>query len=326
VTEEGEPGRQGARRDEEGRARTAGRETGKLRARPQRRTSAPRAEGEREEPRTSCIVRWRPGSPDAMRSPRRANQLARQKADLHACGAAHPLKNGPIRRCCGSSGVPIGEFVPDRARPRAKRLARRRSGSPDGEAARPTANGFEPPPMKRFRQMRSSSPEDVRARQKMCGLVKRCAGSPEDVRARQRMCGLAVGRARTPSAERARRRASRLAIGWVRSASGKPARRRRSRCKKSAEFAHPRASRFAVGRAGTPKDVQARPSASSLRIRRVRSAAGIGCSRVGERTRAWANELARGRTGSHLCERARRKMNGLTTGCTDSGIAVTFLA
>src|SRR6185436_12033882 len=141
LKKEGEPGRQGAGRDEEGRARTAGREMGKLRARPQRRTSAARAEGEREEPRTSCIVRWRPGAPDAMRSPPRANRLARQKADLHACGAAHPRKNGPLRRCCGSSGVPIGESAPERARPGGKRLARGGSGSPDGEAARPTANG-----------------------------------------------------------------------------------------------------------------------------------------------------------------------------------------
>jgi hypothetical protein len=330
---EGETKRHKASRDEGGRARTAGGETQRRRVsqagrerdvEPLRHTTAPRLRPDRRRREGSAASKppCRPTTgieaPDAFSSSgepahlttsshvmlarrriRRRTGVSARVLVREACDAAHPRLNGlgvrqwARRRRSGS--------------PRAKRLIQRRAGARllgrTASAGRNAVPGRAPG----VRRGRVISRKDARARERMRALAKGCARSRKDARAQCR--GSAT-----------RRRACRLALGRVRSTSAERARQRTSQCTKSAERTQHRASKFAVGRAGAPSGVPARFPACPLRIGRGGLAAGLGCTRVANGARAWANELDFVRPGSILRDRARSKMNGLKTGCNDSGI------
>jgi hypothetical protein len=262
--------------------------------------------------RTRCVrLLGRTGKPD-------------HKGTLHACEAASPPTNGPIRRHPGSSGLRICASAPERARrlptreaPPAKRRARRRSSSPK-------ANALQAAPMNRLRGMQRRSAKnagrlprasrlafEMRAdRRRILTRAVGCARSPADVRARRWMRALAA-RGTTP-----RRRGKRLAvwrtsltsgqcalalrqsehrIGHAGSPSDELAQRRRARSPSDQPNAKNRRSELTLGRAGSPLNES---------WRAVESADSPSCApaphrswqlRIGlRRPRAWADGLALG--------------------------------
>jgi hypothetical protein len=298
---------------------------GKLRVKPQRRSSAPTGIAERGNPLPRCLFRPRPGTSPARRYLFRMDRRACPRAAPSYVEAAMAIPSEHHRARPGSSSGRLGASTADRTRflpmgeaPTESGLARWRVRSPDGEGdpgssgKRLVRNGK---PLREkcrasaagepaHRWMRwlaiggADSPSEERARRWWSGLAVECACP------RRRMGELAVGGTSSPLEERAHRRCwARTPLGGVNSLSGELARRRMNSltlagaCLSYDQFdTKNRRSELPRGRAGSPLEVQAHHRTSEIAILRTRSASGVAARRRDSAARIRANDLAFRRT------------------------------